>query len=134
MADEYRVEVELNDADHGLSFWERLQALDLDDDARTRLGGQVTVTRDGSRMLVYANSEADAREAERIVRDVATRDGLSADYALSRWSRARQEWVEPGVPEDADAPEPSYEDVEVPGQWFTFRQAYKPEFLRDLGF
>ncbi|MEU4395999.1 hypothetical protein [Kribbella sp. NPDC023855] len=134
MADEYRVEVELDDAEHGLSFWERLRALDLDDDARKRLGGQVTVTRDGSRMLIYADTEADAREAEKTVREVISADELSADYTLTRWSHAKQEWVDPSTPEDeAGAPEPSYEGVETPDPRYVVMQAYKPEFLRDLG-
>lgn len=133
MADEYRVEVELNDAEHGLSFWERLRALGVDEDAKKRLGGQVTVTRDGSRLLIYANTEEDAREAEKTVREVVTDDHLTADYKLSRWSHAKQEWTDPSVPEDEDAPEPSYEGVETPDRNYVVMQAYKPEFLRDLG-
>ena len=133
MADEYRVEVELNDAEHGLSFWERLRALSVDHDARKRLGGQVTVTRDGSRLLIYANTEADAREAEKTVREVVTDDHLSADYKLSRWSHAKQEWTDPSVPEDEEAPEPSYEGVETPDRNYVVMQTYKPEFLGDLG-
>ena len=133
MADEYRVEVELNDAEHGLSFWERLRALGVDEDAKKRLGGQVTVTRDGSRLLIYANTEEDAREAEKTVREVVTDDHLTADYKLSRWSHAKQEWTDPSVPEDEDAPEPSYEGVETPDRNYVVMQTYKPEFLRDLG-
>ncbi|TCM39674.1 hypothetical protein [Kribbella sp. VKM Ac-2568] len=133
MADEYRVEVELNDSEHGLSFWERLRALGVDEDAKKRLGGQVTVTRDGSRLLIYANTEEDAREAEKTVREVVTDDHLTADYKLSRWSHAKQEWTDPSVPEDEDAPEPSYEGVETPDRNYVVMQTYKPEFLRDLG-
>lgn len=133
MADEYRVEVELNDVEHGLSLWERLRALDLDEDARKRLGSQVTVTRDGSRMLIYANTEEDAREAEKTVREVVTNDHLSADFTLTRWSHHKQEWTDPSVPEDPNAPEPSYEGVETPDPRYVVMQAYKPEFLRDLG-
>jgi hypothetical protein len=133
MADEYRVEVELNDSEHGLSFWERLRALGVDEDAKKRLGGQVTVTRDGSRLLIYANTEEDAREAEKTVREVVTDDHLTADYKLSRWSHAKQEWTDPSLPEDEDAPEPSYEGVETPDRNYVVMQAYKPEFLRDLG-
>ncbi|TDU83143.1 hypothetical protein EV138_5602 [Kribbella voronezhensis] len=134
MADEFRVEVELNDGEHGLSFWERLRALDLDDDARKRLGGNVTVTRDGSRLMIYANSQDDALEAESAVREVVSADHLSADYTLTRWSHAKQEWVDPSTAaDDADATEPSYEGVETPDPRYVVLQAYKPEFLRDLG-
>ena len=134
MADEFRVEVELNDGEHGLSFWERLRALDLDDDARKRLGGNVTVTRDGSRLMIYANSEDDALEAESAVREVVSEDHLSADYTLTRWSHAKQEWVDPTTaPDEAGAAEPSYEGVETPDPRYVVLQAYKPEFIRALG-
>lgn len=127
--EEFKVEVELGD-EHRLSFWEKLRTLDLDDDARKRLGSQVTVTRDGDRIQLYTRTLADAQEAERTVRALVSEDHVSAQYSMSRWDAARQEWVDPAsgreVPDDAPespAPDPSYVILE----------AYKPEFLRDLG-
>ena len=75
--DEFRAEVELDDDEHGYSFGERLRALDLDDDARERLGGGVLVSRDGSRLFLYAASEAQAREAAEVVRKLAQEDELT---------------------------------------------------------
>ena len=66
--EEFRVEVELTHDDHGLSLWERLRTLDLDGDARKRLGSRVTITRDGNRMLLYTHTLSDAQEAERTVK------------------------------------------------------------------
>ncbi|OBI83000.1 hypothetical protein [Mycobacterium sp. E740] len=131
MADEeYKVEVELGHDEHRLSFWEKLRTLDLDDDARKRLGSRVTVTRGGDRIQLYTHSLADAQEAERTVRALVADDHVTAQYAVSRWDGERQEWVDPAsgqeVPDnapEAPAPDPSYVILE----------AYKPEFLRDLG-
>ena len=50
-SDEFRLEIDLHDALHGLG--DRLRALDLDDDVQERLGDRVIVTRDGERMYVY---------------------------------------------------------------------------------
>ena len=131
MADEeFKVEVELGSDEHGLSFWEKLRTLDLDDDARQRLGGRVTITRDGDRLLLYTHSLGDAEEAERTVRGLVSDDHISAEYTVSRWDSEAQDWVDPAngdvvrddAPETA-APDPSYVILE----------AYKPEFLRDLG-
>lgn len=136
MADEFRVEVELQDDEHGLSFWERLRALDLDDDARKRLGSRVTVTRDGSRMLMYTQSLEDAHEAERTAKELVAADNLTADYAVTRWNPAEQEWTDPSVPvgeHDAAGDAEKNADVEVPDPRYVVMQAYKPEFLRDLG-
>ncbi|MFI7067867.1 hypothetical protein ACIBL3_43215 [Kribbella sp. NPDC050124] len=137
MADEeFRVEVELGSDEHGLSFWERLRALDLDDDARKRLGRQVTVTRDGNRMLLYTHTLEDAQEAERTVKDLVADDKLSAEYTITRWNAAEQDWTDPNVPvgeHDADDDAAKNAGMEVPDPRYVVMQAYKPSFLRDLG-
>jgi hypothetical protein len=137
MADEeFRVEVELGSDEHGLTFWERLRALDLDDDARKRLGSQVTVTRDGNRMLLYTHTLADAQEAERTVKELVADDNLSAEYTVTRWNPAEQEWTDPNVPvgeHDPASDAAKNAGMEVPDQRYVVMQAYKPEFLRDLG-
>ena len=92
MADEWRVEVDLEDQEHGLTLGERLRSLDLDDEARERLGERVIVTRDGPRMFLYAATEAQAREAERVARDLVAAEGLSAKTALTRWHPDEETW------------------------------------------
>jgi hypothetical protein len=96
--DEFRVEVELDDDERGYSLGERLRALDLDDDARERLGPSVLVTRDGSRLFLYASSESQARETERIVRDLVDADRLSADIAVTRWHPVEEAWKDTSIP------------------------------------
>src|SRR4051812_49514007 len=99
MADEeFRVEVVLSDEGHGLTFWDRFRALDLDDDARKRLGSQVTVTRDGNRLLMYTHTLEDAQEAERTAREVVAHDHLDAEYTITRWNSAEQDWTDPSEP------------------------------------
>ena len=131
MADEeFKVEVELGSDEHGMSFLERVRTLNLDDDARKRLGSRVTVTRDGNFVQLYTHTLADAQEAETTVRQLVSDEHVSAEYTVSRWDSTAEEWVDPtsgAVVEDAApetaAPDPSYVILE----------AYKPEFLRDLG-
>ena len=98
MHDEFRVEVELDDAEGGYSFGERLRALDLDDTARERLGDGVMVTRDGSRLFVYAGSEPEAREAERTIRELVAADDLSAEIAVTRWHEVEEVWKDSSIP------------------------------------
>lgn len=98
MSDEWRVEAELDDEAHGLSLGERLRAFGFDDEARERLGERAVVTRDGSRLFVYTSSEEAAREAERVVREIAEADGLTADLWVSRWHPAAEEWKDASVP------------------------------------
>jgi len=133
--EEFRVEVELDDDEHGFSFWERLRALGLDDDARKRLGANVTVTRDGTRMLLYAHSLSDAKEAERTVIELVAAEDLSARYSVTRWDPASQEWIDATAqrhPDNGGSPAATSGD-EVPDPNYLLLQRYKPEFIRDLG-
>lgn len=98
MAEEYRVEVELEDPEHGYTTEERLRALDLDDDARERLGSKVMVTRDDSTIFLYATTEAGAREAERVMRELVASDELSAEIRVTRWHPVAEEWRDSSVP------------------------------------
>jgi hypothetical protein len=103
MEDGFRVEVELDDEGHGYSIRERLRALDLDDRARERLGRGVMVTRDGTRLFLYAESGARAQEAERIVRELVESSGLTADLRVTRWHPVEEAWKELSVPLPATA-------------------------------
>jgi hypothetical protein len=116
--DEFRVEVELDDDEHGYSLGERLRALDLDDEARERLGANVMVTRDGSRLFLYASSEAQAREAERIVRSLVDAEGLSTDIAVMRWHPVEEAWKDasialPATPEEEQSEYEARETAEA---------------------
>jgi hypothetical protein len=93
MAEEWRVEVELRDEGHGLSLGERLRTLDLDDDARKRLGDRVVVTRDGSRMFLYARSPDEASAAAEVIRSLAGEEGIEAQTDLTHWDEEGESWV-----------------------------------------
>jgi hypothetical protein len=90
--DEWRVEVALDADDEGHSLGERLRSLDLDDEARKRLGGSVIVTRDGPSLFLYAWHEESAREAERAVRELMEEEGLAGQVELKRWHPVAEEW------------------------------------------
>ncbi len=96
--DEWRVEVELGDPDEGLSLSERLRAHDLDDQARERLSDRVIVTRDGSKIFLYAGDERAAREAERVMRELVAAAELEVRIAVLRWHPVEEAWREASVP------------------------------------
>jgi hypothetical protein len=97
-AEDWRVEVELDDEQHGYSVGERLRALDLDDEARKRLGSRVIVTRDGSKLFLYTNTEEEANEAARVVRELVGAERLTADTRTTRWHPVEEEWEDASVP------------------------------------
>lgn len=96
--DEWRIDVELDDERHGYSLGERLRALNVDDKARERLGTGVIVTRDGSHLFLYAGSEQQAVEAERVIRDLLDEEGLSAEISTLRWHPVEQDWKDAAFP------------------------------------
>jgi hypothetical protein len=94
----WRVEIELDDEDHGYSFGERLRALDLDDEARKRLGRRVIVSRDGSRLFLYTSSEEEANAAAAVVKELVDADDLTAEIRVTRWHPDEEEWKDASVP------------------------------------
>ena len=99
MADEdWRVEVELDDEEHGYSLGERLRALDLDDEVRKRLGREVIVTRDGSRLFLYTATHEEAQEAARVVEELTAAERLTAQIHTTRWHPVEDEWKDASLP------------------------------------
>jgi hypothetical protein len=96
--EDWRIQVDLDDDEHGYSMSERLRALDLDDQARVRLGDRVVVSRDGSHLFLYAATAEQAQEAERIVRELVAADDLTAEISTSRWHPVEQAWKDPSIP------------------------------------
>jgi len=96
--DEWRVEIDLDDEEHGLGLGERLLAHVLDDEARRRLGGRVVVTRDGPRVFLYASRLEEAREAERVARELVATDDLTAEIAVTRWHPLEEAWKDASIP------------------------------------
>jgi hypothetical protein len=98
VAEDFRVEVELDDEAHGYPLRERLRALRLDDEARDRLGRSVVVTRDGSRLFAYTSTEEQAREAERVIAELVSAEGLTADLLVTRWHPVAEDWRDAALP------------------------------------
>jgi len=136
-ADEFRLEIDLHDALHGLG--DRLRSLDLDDDVQERLGDRVIVTRDGERMYVYTQSAEAAIEAERVVKEALAEDRLAAEVRRRRWNPSERFWQDADEPLSA-ADDPSPPDYArraaeegVPNPLFVYIEGHEPEFMRDLG-
>lgn len=141
MVDEWRVEVDLDDPEHGYGLGERLRSLDLDDEARDRLGNRVLVTRDGPRMFLYTSTQEEALEAERVVQELIQEDRLSAQVATTRWHPDEEAWEDvshpmPGTEEQraAERARASGEDWEVRVELVGLLEAMELEReLRDEG-
>ncbi|MDX6606157.1 MAG: hypothetical protein QOD14_697 [Solirubrobacterales bacterium] len=103
--DEWRVEVALDKEQHLDSLSDRLHELQLDNEARKRLGGSVIVTRDGRFLFIYAWHEESAQEAERVVKDIMDHEKLIGQVRLMRWHPVAEEWkdADESLPDDEAA-------------------------------
>ena len=133
MAEEWRVEIELSDEGHGLSLGERLRTLDLDDEARDRLGGDVIVTRDGPRLFLYTASQEAAGEAAKVIERLAEEDGVEAGVSVTHWDPGDHAWEDISA-SAAEHPQEGHPEERAPGVPFlVFLGSHKPKILRDLG-
>ncbi|MFO7572368.1 MAG: hypothetical protein R6W48_07190 [Gaiellaceae bacterium] len=102
--EDFRVEVELADDERAVSLQERLRAHVTDDEG----GGRgVMVTRDGSHVFLYAETEAQARGVERMLGGLAGSRLESAAIRVTRWHPIEEAW------KDASIPLPSTSDEEA---------------------
>jgi hypothetical protein len=96
--DEWRVEIDLDDEEHGYGLGERFRSRALDDEARERLGQRVMVTRDGPRVFLYTGTEAETREAERIAQQLVAEEDLTAKIRATRWHPVEEAWKDASIP------------------------------------
>jgi hypothetical protein len=121
--DEWRVEVALDRDEHADTLSGALHDLQLDNEARKRLGGSVIVTRDAQFIFVYAWHEESAQEAERVVKDIMDNEKLVGKVRLMRWHPVAEEWK--------DAQEPLPDDEAARAQEVLENEA---EGVRETGY
>jgi hypothetical protein len=102
MADDFRLQIELDASGDGFSFAESMRELSLERDARKRLGDRVAVSADGPRVFVYTDTEGAAQEARRVIGPLLAEHGLTdSALTLTRWHPEEERW------EPIDKPLPS---------------------------
>jgi hypothetical protein len=70
----------------------------VEEDIRRQVGGGVAVGAGDGQIFLYAGTEAAARAADQIARDVLARHGMAAESAVHRWHPIEERWETPDVP------------------------------------
>jgi hypothetical protein len=132
--DEWRVEVALDRDEHADTLSGALHDLQLDNEARKRLGGSVIVTRDGPLLFVYAWHEQSAQEAERVVKDIMEHEKLVGEVRVMRWHPIAEEWkdAEEPLPQDEAARAEEMREAEVEGLRSAAQGEYPWEVMIEL--
>ncbi|MGO9488917.1 MAG: hypothetical protein ACLQBB_07800 [Solirubrobacteraceae bacterium] len=95
---DWRLKVELRspEAHRSLrSVLDRVREPDVAEEAKTAVGDEVVITHDGNHLFAYASDRARIDAARAAIESVLARDGVSASFALTRWSGEVDEWVDP---------------------------------------
>lgn len=98
LVDDWRITIDFDDEGDGTQLAEWLGALRFEGDERDRLGSRIVVSRDGPRVFLYADTEADARDADGVVRARLSSQGQTARVALERWHPVAEEWQDAALP------------------------------------
>ncbi len=97
MSDDWRVTATFHE-DGAARVLERLHEHVLEKDARKLLGSHVAVSAEGDNVFLYTDTRDSARAAERIVREILEREGLSAYVKLDHWHQLAEEWEDQSIP------------------------------------
>jgi hypothetical protein len=107
VAEDWRLEIDFDDEQHGERLSEALLESTLERDVHQRLGERIVVSADRGRVFLYADTEGAARAAERVVSSLAAEHDWSTTLALTRWHPEAEEW------QPADRPLPQTPEERV---------------------
>jgi hypothetical protein len=110
MRDDWRIRIDPAEAAHAETLLERL-GLDLGSDEAKRLareleGHRLAVSRDGDTVFVYAESQAQAEQARRIVEAELRDEGIEAQIQVERWLHEEERW-------SSEPPQETWEQEEL---------------------
>jgi hypothetical protein len=120
MSDNWRIRIEVPEERHAGTLLDRL-GLDLGSDEAKRLsqeleGHRLAVSRDGDVIFVYAESQAQAERARRIVEAELADEGITADVQVEHWLPDEERW-------SGEPPQETWEEEEL-------RRGYAPWEVR----
>jgi hypothetical protein len=96
MSDNWRIQIQPREAEHGETLLDRL-GLDLGSDEAKRLaeelqGHRLAVSRDDDMIFVYAETQPQAEQARGIVEAELAEEGIEAEVGVERWLAAEERW------------------------------------------
>jgi hypothetical protein len=92
MADDWRVELDVEDHDLLHRALDRLRERGVARDARHRLGEGVVISVDADRIFAYAQTREQAQEAARVLAELAEAHHLAAQAAIAHWHPEEERW------------------------------------------
>jgi hypothetical protein len=98
MADDWRVELDVEDHDVLHRALDRLRERGVARDARHRLGEDVVISVDAERIFAYAQTRDGAQEAARVLVELARDHHLTAHATIAHWDPREERWEPADLP------------------------------------
>jgi hypothetical protein len=98
MNDEWRLQIDVQDESHMESLVERLDAQEPGDELSDAFHDRLIVSRDGSRVYVYAGAREQAERARDVIGRLAETHGWTIAAELTHWHPEAEEWKDPDLP------------------------------------
>jgi hypothetical protein len=95
MNDDWRLQIDPKVDAHATSLVEHLASRELQHDLSDAYHDRLIVTRDGSRIFVYAGARKQAEEAHRLIDTLAQQHGWTVDVQLRHWHPIAEDWEDP---------------------------------------
>jgi hypothetical protein len=92
MADDWRVELDVEDHDALHRAIDRLRERGVAREARHRLGDDVVISVDAERIFAYTRTREAAEEAARVLVELARDHHLDARHTIAHWDRTAERW------------------------------------------
>lgn len=105
MDDDWRLQIDLDDAGIGGQISDHLRAAELEHDLETAFGRRVIVSHEGERIYLYAGDRAQLERAHGVVQGQLDQKGWDARFDLRHWHEDAEDWEDPDAAEPTTAAE-----------------------------
>ena len=105
MNDDWRLRIEVHEAESASKLTDRLEARELQHDLEASFHDRLIVSADGSEVFCYAGTREQAEDAAKLIGSLADEHGWHLSTMLERWHPTAEEWEDPDKPlpsSDAD--------------------------------
>ncbi len=129
MNDDWRLEVDFDDAEHIGSLVERLDARELEHELSDAFHDRVIVSRNDDLVFLYAGTREQAEAARELVLSLAQQHGWKLEVDFKRWHPTAEEWEDPDLPlPDNDAARKAEHEALIAAERRQVEESGRPEF------
>jgi len=105
MNDDWRLQIDLDDAGVSGQISDRLRAVELEHDLEAAFDQRVIVSHEGETIYLYAGDRGQLEGAREVVQGQLDQKGWDARFELRHWHEGAEDWEEPDAPEPTTAAE-----------------------------